>query len=44
MDKKANNFILKFLLFSFIFFLVIYFANETGYYEYKIYTKTKLTE
>ena len=44
MDKKANNYILKFLLFSFIFFLVIYFANETGYYEYKIYTKTKLTE
>ena len=44
MVKKANNFILKFLLFSFIFFLVIYFANETGYYEYKIYTKTKLTE
>ena len=44
MDKKANKFILKFLLFSFIFFLIIYFANETGYYEYKVYTKTKLTE
>ena len=44
MDKKANNYLLKFLLISFIFFLIIYFANETGYYEYKIYTKTKLTE
>lgn len=44
MDKKAHNFFIKFLLYSFILFLIIYFANETGYYEYKIYTKTKLTE
>lgn len=44
MKKKNNNYLLKFLLISFIFFLIIYFSNETGYYEYKIYTKTKLTE
>ena len=44
MKKKENNYLLKFLLISFLFFLIIYFSNETGYYEYKIYTKTKLTE
>lgn len=44
MKKKNNNYLLKFLLISFIFFLIIYFSNETGYYEYKVYTKTKLTE
>lgn len=44
MNKKNSNYLLKFLLISFIFFLIIYFANETGYYEYKIYTKTKLTQ
>ena len=44
MKKKDNNYLLKFLLISFLFFLIIYFSNETGYYEYKIYTKTKLTE
>lgn len=44
MKKKNNNYLLKFLLISFMLFLIIYFTNETGYYEYKIYTKTKLTE
>lgn len=44
MSKKHNNYLLKFLLISFILFLIIYFTNETGYYEYRIYQKTKLTE
>ena len=44
MDKKNKNYFLKFIVISFIIFLIIYFTKETGYYEYKLYTKTKLTE
>ena len=44
MVKKNKNYMLKFLVISFLLFLIIYFTNETGYYEYKVYTKTKLTE
>ena len=44
MDKKNKNPFIKFILISFIIFLIIYFTKETGYYEYKLYTKTKLTQ
>ena len=34
----------KILMLFFIMFLIIYLKEESGYYEYKMYTKAKLTE
>lgn len=43
--KKKKNSIFKFLFYVLFFsFLVIYFAELTGYYEYKNYKKKSLTE
>ncbi len=44
MKKKKYN-IFKVVLYSFIFiYLVIFISANTGYYEYKNYKKTVLTE
>ncbi len=42
--KEKINPVVKLLLFLFIAFLIMYLSKETGYYEYKTYTKTRLTE
>lgn len=44
MDKKKKNYFVLILLISFAFFLIVYLSKEAGYYEYKMYTKTRLTE
>jgi len=45
MKKKKKVNIYKFIFLVFLFsFLVIYFAEATGYYEYKNYQKTSLTK
>lgn len=45
MNENKNDYKdLKVLLILFILFLVVYISKETGYYEFKTYTKTRLTE
>ena len=45
MKKKKKNKTFKFIfMIFFISFLVIYFSEITGYYEYKNYKKASLTE
>lgn len=45
MNKNKNNNIYKFIfLIFFMSFLIIYFSELTGYYEYQNYQKTNLTE
>ena len=45
MKKDSKNKILKFIFYVlFISFLVIYFSELTGYYEYQNHKKTTLTE
>ena len=43
MDKKKKNIFEKIIIFFFIIFLLVYIVTENGYYEYKMYNKTKLT-
>ncbi len=42
--KKSKNYFIKMFVLSFVFFLVVYLSKEAGYYEYKKYTKTRLTQ
>ena len=45
MKKNKKNKIFKFIFgLFFMSFLVIYFSELTGYYEYQNYKKTSLTE
>lgn len=45
MKKNKKNKIYKFIFWSFFMsFLVIYFSELTGYYEYQNYQKASLTE
>lgn len=45
MKKKKKNSIFKFIFFIFFMsFLVVYFSELTGYYEYQNYKKSALTE
>lgn len=41
--KNKYKFI-KFLLVIFICFIIMYISKENGYYEYRTYNKTRLTE
>ena len=41
--KKINN-LIKILFISFLLFLIIYFSNIIGYYDYKNYNRARLTE
>ncbi len=43
MGKKKKNIFQKIIMIFFIIFLLIYIVTENGYYEYKMYNKTKLT-
>jgi len=43
-EEKIKYTFVKFLLFLFIAFIIVYFSNVAGFYEYKTYTKTKITE
>ena len=43
MGKKKKNIFQKIMMTFFIIFLIIYIITENGYYEYKMYNKTKLT-
>lgn len=43
MAKKKKNLFEKIILFFFIIFFLVYIVTENGYYEYKMYNKTKLT-
>ena len=43
MDKKKKNIFSKIIMFFFIIFFMVYIVTENGYYEYKMYNKTKLT-
>ena len=41
--KKSNNLLLKTLLLLFVLFLIFYISKGAGFYEYKAYTKSRLT-
>ena len=45
-EEKINylNPFVKFIILIFIGFIIMYVSKETGYYEYKAYNKTRLTE
>ena len=43
-ESKNKYILLKILLVFFVIYVVLYISTKTGYYEYKTYTKTKLTE
>lgn len=44
-EEKTNSYtLIKILLFLFIAFLILYISNETGYYEYQVYSKARLTK
>ena len=40
---KNKNTVIKLLLFLFVMFLILFISKETGLYEYKAYTKSRLT-
>lgn len=42
-EIKPKNRLIKFLLVFFVLFLILYIFKETGLYEYKAYTKSRLT-
>ena len=42
--KKKKNYFLRIIIIFFFFFLIIYLSKESGYYEYQLYNKTKLTQ
>ncbi len=41
--KKSNNLLLRTLLLLFVLFLIFYISKGAGFYEYKAYTKSRLT-
>lgn len=43
-ETSSKNYILIVIALLFIIFLILYISGETGYYEYKVHTKTILTE
>lgn len=43
-SKKEKNYITVISLIFFIIFIILYISKEAGYYEYKSYQKTILTE
>ena len=45
MKKKKNNKVFRFIFFIFFMsFVIVYFSELTGYYEYQNYKKKTLTE
>lgn len=43
-ETSSKNYLLIVIALLFIIFLILYISGETGYYEYKVHTKTVLTE
>ena len=43
-EQSSRNYFLIIMIFLFIVFLILYISGEAGYYEYKVHTKTTLTE
>ena len=43
-EASSKNYFLIIIIFLFIIFLILYISGEAGYYEYKVHTKTILTE
>ena len=43
-EDSSKNYFLIIIIFLFIIFLILYISGEAGYYEYKVHTKTILTE
>lgn len=43
-EQSSRNYFLIVMIFLFIIFLILYISGEAGYYEYKVHTKTILTE
>lgn len=43
-EQSSRNYFLIIMIFLFIIFLILYISGEAGYYEYKVHTKTILTE
>ena len=43
-EASSKNYFLIIMIFLFIIFLILYISGEAGYYEYKVHTKTILTE
>ena len=45
MKKKKNNKLFKFIFYTFLLsFVIVYFSELTGYYEYQNYKKKTMTE
>src|SRR5574344_858311 len=42
-EKKEKNYLLIFMLLSFVIFMALYISNETLYYEYRAYNKKIIT-
>lgn len=42
--KKEDNKLIKTLFIIFLIFLIFYMSKESGYYEYRVYKKTKQIE
>ncbi len=42
-EKNNSNKLLKVLLYLFIAFVIMLISSESGYYEYRAYSKTRLT-
>ena len=43
-EASSKNYFLIIMIFLFIIFLILYISGEAGYNEYKVHTKTILTE
>lgn len=43
-EKQGRNYFIYIIILLFIIFLILYISSEAGYYEYKVHTKTILTE
>lgn len=42
-ENTCKNYLLITIIILFIIFLILYISSERGYYEYKVHTKTMLT-
>jgi len=42
-EKPKSNILMKVLLYLFLAFIIMLLSSESGYYEYRAYSKTRLT-
>ena len=43
-ENNNSNILIKILLYLFIAFVIMFLSTESGYYEYRAYSKTRLTQ